>query len=119
MSFLQAQKHNNKNRLYWVFPCIIILMTGTFSFIGLSEFYNVAIKGETGGYPWGAVNEVPWYYQTQTIYSIYTFISGLLFLLATILIGWATLKKSKKLMITGVSLAFFLLLADVISANNQ
>jgi hypothetical protein len=116
---LQAQNSIGKSKLFWVFPCLIILMTGAFAFSELSEFYTVAINGETEGYPWGAVNEVPWYYQTPTTYSIYALTSGLLFLAATILIALALIKKSRKLMIIGVSLAFMLFLVDVVSTNKQ
>lgn len=117
MSILKARANNDK--LLWTLPYLVVLVGLFFCLIGLSEFYNVAISGETSAYPWGAVNENQWYYQSPTIYSTYNLASGLLFLAATLLTLWATLKQNKKLLVAGVSLTVLFLLADLISANFQ
>ena len=119
METLKAQADNSNNKLIWALPCIFILVGLFFSFAGLSEFYNVAIKGETGAYPWGPVNEVPWYYHTPATYSTYNLTSGLLFFAATLSTLWATVKKNKKLVVAGVSLTVLFLLTELISANIQ
>jgi hypothetical protein len=119
MEILKVQSENKNKKLLWTLPYLIVLVGLFFSFAGVSEFYNVAVKGETGAYPWGPVNEVPWYYQTPKVYSTYNLTSGLLFLAATILTLWATVRKDRRLVITGVSLTIFFLFADLISANIQ
>ena len=119
MDTLRIQTDKSSSKLLWIVPYIIVLVGLFFSFAGLSEFYNVAIHRETGVYPWGHVNEVPWYYQTPAIYSAYNLTSGLLFLSVTVLTFWATVKKSKKLVIAGVSLTILFLLADFVSASIQ
>jgi hypothetical protein len=119
METLQKQSDKSNNKLLWTLPYILILVGLYFSFAGLSEFYNVAIKDETGAYPWGAVNEVAWYYQTPSTYSTYNLASGLLFSAATISTLWGTLKKHKRLVVAGVSLTVLFLFADLISANIQ
>jgi len=118
MDILKPQSDNN-NKLLWTLPYFIVLVGLFFSYAGLSEFYNVAIKGETGTYPWGLVNEVPWYYRTPSTYSTYNLISGLLFSAVTILTLWATVKKDRRLVVAGVSLTILFLFADLISANIQ
>lgn len=39
------------------------------AFASLEEWWTVGVKGETSGYPWGAINDNPWYYNTPTLYS--------------------------------------------------
>ncbi len=110
MDTLKAQADNK--RLFWTLPCIIVLVGLFFAFAGLSEFYHVGVAGETGAYPWGSVNEVPWYYQTPNIYSTYNLASGLSFLAATLLTLWATLKKNKTLAVAGISLTMLFLFIE-------
>jgi hypothetical protein len=110
------QTDNNNQRFPWIIPGIIVLTSLFFSFAGLSEFYFVSIKGETGGYPWGPVNEVPWYYQSKTVYSIYNLISGILFFIIGLFTFWATMKKYKKLAVLGVGVTVLFILADSISS---
>lgn len=117
MDTLKAQSDTSNNKLLWALPYAIVLVELFFSFAGLSEFYNVAIKGETGAYPWGPVNEVPWYYRTPSTYLTYNLTSGLLFLTATILIIWATVKRNRKFVGVGIGLAVLLVLIDLISAT--
>lgn len=119
MNTLKAKADNSHNKLLWTLPYFIVLVGLFFSFVGLSEFYNVAIAGQGGAYPWGSVNENQWYYQTPSIYSTYNLTSGLLFLAATVLTFWASLKRNRKLVVIGVGLTVLFLLTDLISANIQ
>jgi hypothetical protein len=90
-----------------------------FSVVGLAEFFNVAIVSEPRWHQtcWGDTNEVPWYYQNEDIYSSYNLISGLLFLIITILTLSARIQKRKILAITGAAIIILLVFAEFISAN--
>lgn len=87
-----------------------------FAFIGLFESYNVGIAGETS-YPFAAVNENPWYYQTPAIYTWYNLITGLLSLASVLLTVWAIIKKDKQWMITGIILICLFCIAQLISSK--
>ena len=46
-----------------------MLFSGMFAFASFHEWFTVGFKGQTKGYPWGPLNENPWYYDNPTIYS--------------------------------------------------
>ena len=104
-------------KLLRILTYLFVTVDFFFSSIGISEFYNVVIAGRTSAYPWGSVNENPWYYQTSGIYSAYNLVCGLLFLIIALLTFWATVKKSKKWIIASVGLTIFCLLAHLINTN--
>jgi len=99
-------------------PLYIVVLIGLlFSLMGLSEFYEVSIAGHESGYPWGPINENPWYYKNASIYTIYNFVSGILFLLAFLVSIWGSIKKNRKILFIGVGLTGILLLASFISTD--
>lgn len=56
-----------------------ILLSGFYSFFGLSEFYKTAIKKEIKFYPFGGEGPVPYYYRTVELYSYVNLTYGLAF----------------------------------------
>ena len=58
---------------------IVILLSGLFCSIGLSEFYNVRIKKETELYPFGGEGPVPYFYRTAELYSNVNLTYGIAF----------------------------------------
>lgn len=113
------KKTKDNNKLIWTIACVIALLGFIFSFLMLSEYYTIAIAKKTEAYPWGAINENPWYYKTSAIYANYSLISGLLFSGASFLLLWGLLRQNKKLGIIGICLILIFILADTISANIQ
>ena len=95
---------NSNSKLLWTLPFVIVAVGLLFTFMGLSEFYNVKIAKEESAYPFGAINDTPWYYQNASLYTCYNLTSGLLFLAASILTTWATIKKNKRLVVLGICL---------------
>lgn len=111
---------NNKDRkLHWTLPFVIAAFGLLFSFIGLSEFYNMKFAGHESAYPFGSINENQWYYQDAAIYTSYNLTSGLVFLATSLLTILATIKKSKSLIIWGAGLTIFFFTAEFISCNVQ
>lgn len=55
--------------LFWTFTTATILFTGILAFAAFDEWRIVGFNGQTSGYPWGSVNENPWYYYKPKFYS--------------------------------------------------
>lgn len=111
--------NNNKNKLFWTLPYFIVALGLLFSFIGLSEFYNVKIAGQESAYAFGPINENQWYYQNASIYSIYNLTSGLIFFATSVLTIWTTIKKNKTFVIWGISLILLFFITELISGMVQ
>jgi hypothetical protein len=115
----RIKKKVNKIGFLWALVSIILFIGLCFALIGLAEFFNVAIVGEPRWHQscWGDTREVPWYYQNSNIYSSYNLISGLLFLIVTILTLSARIQKKKMLAITGALIIIILFIAEFIGAD--
>ena len=48
----------------------------------LKEWYKVGLLNEIGGYPWGEINDNPWFYKEPKYYSIVSLTTGISFLIA-------------------------------------
>ena len=83
---------------------IIILLSGFFTYIGLTEFYIVGIKKETELYPFGGEGPVPYFYKSAELYSAVSLTYGLIF---GILLGlgiWNLMNnKSKEILLLGLT----------------
>jgi hypothetical protein len=111
--------NNNNSKFLWTLPYVIAAFGLLFAFMGLSEFYNVKIAKEESAYPFGLINDNPWYYQNASLYASYNLTSGLLFLAASILTTWATIKKNKRLLVLGTCLTIIFFLAQLLSSITQ
>lgn len=111
--------NNSNSKLLWTLPYVVVAFGLLFSFMGLSEFYNVKIAGQESAYPFGSINENPWYYQNVSVYANYNLISGLMFLTASVLTVWATIKKSKTFVIIGIGLTILFFIAELVSGKVQ
>jgi hypothetical protein len=100
-----------------LFACIIAIIALFLSYIDLVEFYSVGVIGHIAGYPWGNVNDAPWYYQTPQIYSQYNLGSGLCFLTTGLLTTVAIIKRYKVLVLVGICLIVLLLIVDMVSGG--
>ena len=115
MSTIQADKVENKFNPTWAISCVAILIGLFFTCIGLSEFYNLKFGAKQSSYPFGPVNENPWYYKSASIYMTYNLISGFLFAIATALTLIALVKRNKLRAIIGVCMIAIFTLSDFIS----
>ena len=116
---LHKMTNNNNSKLLWTLPYVIVAFGLLFAFMGLSEFYNLKIAKEESAYPFGPINENPWYYQNASIYASYNLTSGLLFLAASLLTTWATIKRNKRLVVLGICLTILFFIAQLLSSKTQ
>jgi len=109
--------NNSNSNFFWTLPYVVAAFGFLFAFVGLSEFYNVKIAGQASAYPFGPINENQWYYQNASVYANYNLTSGLIFLTASLLTAWATIKKNRTLVILGISLTILFFIADSVSSK--
>jgi hypothetical protein len=110
--------NKNNSKLLWTLPYVIVAFGLLFAFMGLSEFYNVKISKESA-YPFGPISDNPWSYQNASVYAKKNLTSGLLFLTASILTVWATIKRNNRLLISGIWLTILFFMIHLISSNAQ
>ena len=77
------------------------------------------IDSEKPAYPFKPINDNPWYYQNASIYASYNLTSGVMFLAASLLTVWATIKKNKSLVILGACLTILFFIVELISSKVQ
>jgi hypothetical protein len=111
--------NNSNSKLFWTLPYLVIAFGLLFAFMGLSEFYNVKIAGQESAYPFGPINENPWYYQNASVYANYNLTSGLTFLTASLLTAWAAIKKNRIFVILCISLTILFFIAELVSSKVQ
>ena len=78
----------------WVMGTIGMLLSLFMAFVEFSEVYRVTATDVK--YPWGPVNNNPWYYANERVYLIYALVSGLIFLLTGLFTLRSTLKRNLK-----------------------
>ena len=111
--------NNSNSKLVWTLPYVLVAFGLLFAFMGLSEFYNVKIAGQASAYPFGPINENQWYYQNASVYANYNLTNGLMFLTASLLTVWATIRKNRTLVILGIFLIILFFIADLVSSKVQ
>jgi hypothetical protein len=119
MNTLRTKIEPRANKTLWILSYLVALVGLFFSFINLSEFYNLRFGGQGSEYPFGSINDNPWYYQSATLYTKYCLVCGLLFSITTIVTFLAILKKNKRLLVIGVCLTSLFLFANMISTATQ
>ncbi|MDF2192777.1 hypothetical protein [Paraflavitalea sp. CAU 1676] len=98
----------------------VLVTAGLFLFLlSVSEFYLVAFSDAGNAYPWGPINENPWYYRTSTTYSAYQFICAFLSLTLSVVTLRATIRKNQPLTVKGLVTIACFFLASLVSANIQ
>lgn len=71
------------------------MLCGFFAIIGISEFYNVAIKKDTEYYPFGSEGSLPYYYKTAELYSYVNLTYGIAFGLLLLISIWNWKKNGR------------------------
>ena len=106
---------STSNLLLWTFCSVGVVFGLLLSLMELSEFYTVGIQKHSGAYPFGNLNENPWYYQSENIYWKYMLISGLASLMASLFTLVSMIRKKWKWSIIGtgiIGLLFVILLIN-------
>lgn len=59
---------NLRKVLFGTFATITILIASFIAFVSLKEWWTVGVNDQISGYPWGPINDNPWYYNTPELY---------------------------------------------------
>ena len=100
-----------RNLIFWFFVVITILFTGFWTFVAFDEWLTVGFHRKTAGYPWGPVNQNPWYYKNPSVFSRVMLIE---FLLLAAGLGFAIYRiiqrKKQSILYCMLSLWFLMML---------
>lgn len=58
-----------RESIFWFATGVVLVFIGLLAFTLFSEWYTVSIRREIENYPWGPVNENPWFYESPYLYS--------------------------------------------------
>lgn len=110
-----------KNIIFWISTILSTLFFVLLTFICYNEWWTVKIKKQIKEYPWGTINENPWYYKTPDIYStvMFTdvmFTEGFLFTIALIILIIQLLKMKKVKILYSIMLYFGLFILMIASS---
>jgi hypothetical protein len=117
MNSLQTQ--NKKRKIYWILTSLVILGGLLFALMNLSEYYNSKFEHQKSAYPFGNINESPWYYQSASVYEIYSLTLGLLFIATSIITSFGVAKRNNRILTIGILSIILLLLGQLLSARIQ
>ena len=106
-----------KNILFWTVATLAKLFFGLMTFVSYNEWRTVKIKKQTSGYPWGPVNENPWYYDNPDIYSTVMLTEGLVFTVALTILGTQIIKAKKTGVLYALMLCFGLFVLMIINGT--
>ena len=106
-----------RNILFWTGTTLATLFFGLLTFMSLNEWWTVKIKKQTSSYPWGPVNENPWYYDNPEIYSTVMVTEGLVFAVALAILTTQIIKVNKKGILYSLMLCFGLFVIMIINGT--
>ena len=55
--------------IYWIGILLFLLFFSLLASLSIHEWWNVSINNNIEGYPWGLINDNPWYYENPKIYA--------------------------------------------------
>lgn len=110
---------NIKTKIIYTISWILVVLGFLESIMWLNEFYIVIIKNKIGDYPWGIINENPWYYETPKKYGIFSLAFGLLFFLSSAITLCFIVKKKKSAILFGVASIIIIHLLVIINGKIQ
>lgn len=67
-----------KNIIFWIGTIITTIFFSLLTLMSYGEWWKIKIKKQISSYPWGQVNENPWYYDNPNLYSIVMLTEGIL-----------------------------------------
>lgn len=94
------------------------LISGAMTALHTNEFYNVKIRRQYSGYPFGGEGPAPYYYyKTAALYATTQLIWGLVFLLVLLVTARVAIKKQKRNSLLLPSITIFLVLLELIQGQ--
>ena len=117
MADLAPSSARTVSSIFWIGAGTAAAVGAFCALVDFAEFWKVAFGKGASAYPWGPVNENPWYYQTATVYAAYCLVSGLLYAAAALTIVGAFLTKRRRLAAIAVVAVGGCLEANLLSAS--
>ncbi|MCD2422516.1 hypothetical protein LQ567_07055 [Niabella pedocola] len=96
---------------------ITLLISGAMTALHTNEFYNVKIRRQYSGYPFGGEGPAPYYYKTAALYATTQLIWGFVFLLVFLVTARAAFKKQKRNGLLLLAITIFLVLLQLIQGQ--
>jgi len=84
-----------KNLIFWTVTALATLFFAFLACIFFIEWWTVGVKKEISSYPWGQVNENPWFYDNPNLYANVILIETLLLAIPVGLTLWFMFKRNK------------------------
>jgi hypothetical protein len=113
-----TEQRNKMAKIIYIISGLLVVFGFLNSIIFLREFYIVIIKNQIKDYPWGLINENPWYYENPNKYGIFCFVFGLLYLLSSVMTSWSIRKNKIRATVIGSISIVIVYLLEIINANN-
>lgn len=88
-------KSKSNHILFWPASVIALIFFGLQTLLFINEWWTVAILKDVNNYPWGLVNENPWYYKNANIYSKVMLIEGLTMFIGVVFTIWFLTQRQK------------------------
>ena len=85
-----------RNLIFWGMVVVTVLILGFFSVALFSEWFTVGYNENTDGYPWGPINDNPWYYESPKIYSNVMLIESIMLGLGLCVTFYLVVKRNKE-----------------------
>ena len=101
----------------WLGIFLATLFLAFLSFLSINEWWNVEVKNNIDGYPWGLINDNPWYYENSKLYSTVMLIEGITIFVILLILLFQIFKRSKKGIIYSIISGFIVLIVMIISGN--
>lgn len=95
----------------------LVLACFAFSILNLSEYWQIVILKGGDGYPWGAVNDNPWFYESPGTYGWHCLMHGAVFLVAACALAISLFHKKLGRIAISAGLCILLLLLSWLSQS--
>ena len=99
--------------IYWIGILLFLLFFSLLASLSIHEWWNVSINNNIEGYPWGLINDNPWYYENPKIYANVMLAESLILITLLLIFIIQIIKKNQK----GIQFSIISLLLALIILN--
>lgn len=96
-----------------IFTFFLLLL----SFLSFHEWINVAIEKNTEDYPWGPINDNPWYYGSPETYANVMLAEGTAIVAGVLFTLYQLFRQHRKRVLTGIISLCLIFILILISGN--
>ena len=106
-----------KHIFFWTASIIATLFFGLLTLLSFSEWWTVAIKKDVGSYPWGHINDNPWYYDNADLYAKVMLTEGVIMFTAVAVTVWFLTQQEKAKTLYSLMACFGLFIFMIINGH--